>query len=185
MMGNLVIAVISAKTAVVREQIIELSNYLRFRCSWSKCQRKIIECAFHVKNWAKGFATHPQHSGTAVIRKHLTASNLINVLRRECEADDLQLLPFAVDYGRNRASRFKLVCVCKCRAGENLICMTRLDIAALLDVQVIQHRNVLIRYRNDSPPGGLFETWNVKSHISNDAKFGLCYPRNFVHACCE
>src|SRR6185436_9079943 len=96
MIRDLIGAVVGTQTSVTCKQIVQSLDYVRFNCAGRQGESNIIERAFHVKGWTKRFTTHPEHTRPPVVGKHLSDSDLVNVLRRERDADDLQLLPFAV-----------------------------------------------------------------------------------------
>jgi hypothetical protein len=96
-MRNLICAAVRSQTAVGFQYLIEPSYNLRFIRTWSQRERYVIEATLHIEQWSQCLTAHPKDTEPLVVRKDLSAADLVDVFGRQGDAYDMKTFPAAID----------------------------------------------------------------------------------------
>ena len=94
---NLICTAVRSQPSVGFQYLVEPSDNLRFIRTWSQRERHVIEATFHVEQWSQCLTAHPKHTESFVVRKDLSAADLVDVFGRQCDAYDMKTFPSAID----------------------------------------------------------------------------------------
>ena len=158
------------QAAVALEQLIDAVDHLRLVGARAQAQGDVVEGAVHVEGRAHRVAAHPQHAETAVVGEDVGAADLVDVLRRQGDADHAQGLPAAVHDGAEGVADVEVVGGGEGLAGDHLVAPAWLDPAAAPQVQVVEDRHPPFGDRLQAAGGRLGQAGHVEGDVEDDAR---------------
>ncbi len=162
-MRELLFSAVGAEAAVARQNVIESDDDFGFHGAGRQGQRNVVECAFHVECGSQRRFTHPQYTEAAVVRKDGAAASLVDVLGRQADTDNGELLPAAVDDCAERVTELEIVGRRERLAGDDFIRPLRIDVAAPREIKVVNHGCTPFRNCHQSTGGRLVQARNIES----------------------
>jgi hypothetical protein len=145
-------------------------------------QRHVVEGALHVEGGRELLLVHPQHAEAPLVRQHVPFADLVDVLRRQHDAGDREVLEPSVEDRLDRVARFQAVGVGEGLAGHHLQPRSGARRPAAAKVQVVQRRSDAGRQRDQPPDRGLGHPRHVQRHRLHDPRLHLRDPRDLRDA---
>ena len=150
-MRHLRVAPIGVDAAIGRKQAVELVDHRAFAGAGAQAHRYLVKGALHVVGRRQLFARHPKHAKTALVGRAAHAGK--NVFRRQRNAHNGQLAPFAVDHSAKGVARLQATRQRKALGHQRLqgAAVLRLHHAAPAQMHLVQALRRLHVQPNQAP----------------------------------
>ena len=145
------------QAAVGLEQPVESGDDVGFRGPGHQRQRDIVESALHVKGGGQGFSPHPKQAEAPFIGQDVPRPDVVDILGRQRDADDLKLSTPAVQDRRHRVPRCEPAGEGETFGDQHFVRTTTGDVAPLEQRDVVQGRRIVLRDRDQAPDHRLVE----------------------------
>ncbi len=170
-MGRLVLASVSAKSAIALQQPVQVVDHLLFQRPAHQGQRNRVERVLEVVGRSQGFAADPHDAEQAVVGHDRPGTQRIDVFGRQGHADDGQP-PFAsIDDGIEGIAGQQAVRCRKCLVEDDLPGASRLDVSPNSHVQAVQLRRVSLWNRNEQTARRFGHAGDIEHHGGHDPRF--------------
>ena len=148
---HLRVAPIGVDAAIGREQAVELVDHRAFAGARAQAHRHLVKGALHVVGRRQLLARHPKHAKTALVGRAAHAGK--NVFRRQRNAHNGQLAPFAVDHSAKGVARLQATRQRKALGHQRLqgAAVLRLHHAAPAQMHLVQALRCLHVQPNQAP----------------------------------
>ena len=127
---DLVLAVVGAQAAVGFDQLVDPLDDVGDVGAAHQRDRQVVERAVQVVGHRQRLFVHPQHAEVAVVGHHVARLDLVDVLGRQHDADDPQLLHPAVDDRGDVVADSQVVGVDERLAGQHFVVAARREPAS-------------------------------------------------------
>ncbi len=113
------------------------------------------------------------------IGQHIARLDLEHIFRRECHADDPELLAPPVDNRNDRAAEVQTVGFHERFAGQHLVVAAKRELPAATQVELIQSRRTRHRQRDKLADARFVQPRYIERDQLNDPSFNRRNARNF------
>ena len=169
-----------ATATVARQNAIHGIDGLAFVGARRQPGHDLVEGSSHIQGGRQRAPWHPDDGVALVVGKHGARLDLVQVLRRNRNADDLEPLRMAVHRGAQTAARFQSVRLRKRVADQHFVVRERRRHAPGAQIQAVERRRARIRQRDHSSLNRFVEAGHLqlggsqytRLHFGNAGRFG-------------
>ena len=164
-----------APAAVGPEQTVDFRNDRALSGAGCQGKREVVEGAVEVKSRCQLLIGHPEGAIGAVVREGGAGARLENKLRGEHDADDAQLLAFAIEQDGDGIAGKQVVGGRKGLAGQDLTPVVVGEPAARAEEQAVELGGARVRQRAHHAAGRFLQRGNVERYLDGDARLDRRY----------
>lgn len=170
-MRGLVLPSVGRAAAVWLEQIVERIDDFRLHGIRHQLQAHRGERALQTEDLGQNALRHPDDGKAAIVGHPVAGADRIDILRRQCDADDRQLTLAAVERGGEAVTWSEAMRLRKALVDHNLVLIARVRQTSFSHVEPIEQRGAAFGKRDEPPGRGFGDVPDVEKREFGDPGF--------------
>ncbi|MCY1228631.1 hypothetical protein D9M72_409570 [compost metagenome] len=181
-MRGLVLASVGSAAAVRLEHIVERIGDFRLHGIRHQLEAHRGERALQTEDLGQSALRHPDYRKATIIGHPVAGADRIDILRRQCDADDRQLTLAAVERGGETVTWLEAVRLRKALVDHHLLQIVRARQTSVSHVEPLEQRGAAFGQRDEAPGRRFAELRDVEKRKLGDPGFDHGDARNLGDA---